>query len=327
MSNELEDIIRQLCVNGPINYKRFIDTCLYHPEHGYYRKKSKRIGRNSGCDFYTSQSLGNVFSKIVIDAIESLIKQPLKEYHFIEIGSEPYKPFLDNTLVQKFKGITSIKPGDPIELKNTPTIIFSNEWLDALPFHRMIYLNNKWKERGIGLCDNNHLTDKILKTFSSEIKNFKYEFPKDSSEGYELDFSPLIIEQIENIFKQDWSGLFLAFDYGKSWSDLTQRTPNGTARTYRKHNLGTNLLKNIGNTDITADICWDFVEDTIKKYNHNMCKIESQESFFIKHSSKSIKEIIEKDRFKFSKDKLTLMELLHPGNMGQRFQAIYAIRN
>ena len=125
---------------------------------------------------------------------------------------------------------------------------------------------------------------------------------------------------------QKWTGLVMLFDYGKTWQEISTQMPNGSARTYHKHKQGTDLLQNPGECDITFDICWDFVQDIIKDNKVAETHLQSQESFFVHHAEECMKNILSDAQFAFSKNKQTLLELIHPANMGQKFQTLHAIR-
>jgi len=61
---ELSELIRQrIRENGPVSFRDFMETALYHPEQGYYMAKREKIGASG--DFYTSCCLGPVFGAMI----------------------------------------------------------------------------------------------------------------------------------------------------------------------------------------------------------------------------------------------------------------------
>ncbi len=327
MSYQLYNYLSKYSQKCPMNFKDFINQVLYHPTYGYYLKDAIRIERKPSSDFYTSESLGSVFTDLVMSSIKSLLSTDnLSEYHFIEIGAEPNKSLISKLDFNPFKKCSVIRPYDKIFLDEEPTILFANEWLDAIPFHRIIYKQNRWYERGIIIDNKNNLTETILDEMSIEVKSLLDKLPSNSIDGYQIDIAPEIKNQILDIFNQPWSGLMLIFDYGKTWNDIIMNMPQGSARTYHKHTQGTNLLEKIGEQDITADICWDFVTEALEISNITNYDLRSQESFFVNYSSEVIQDILSESKFSISSSKQTLLELIHPTNMGQRFQALYALK-
>ena len=64
----------------------------------------------------------------------------------------------------------------------------------------------------------------------------------------------------------------------------------------------------------------------LKEAGLNNVTLESQESFLVQRAGKAAEAIVSGSAGKFSADRQTLMELIHPANMGQRFQVLWARR-
>lgn len=334
----LVDHLRSIVgADGLISYNTFIEEVLFAPEIGYYMKEESRVGRNSKTDFYTAESLGPVFKKLVVAAVKKLLGDAdCGQFTFVEIGAEPGKGLFerDDNVYHSFKNTKIIRPGQEIQIP-PKSIVFANELLDAQPFHRLIYKNGQWKELGVRIqCDNNVLSEEFLPELSDEVKEILEQLPNEVDEGYQLDL-PLEAENLlESIVAQDWKGLIILFDYGLSWEDLIYNRPQGTARAYYKHKQHNDLLANIGNQDITCHICWDPLIEIIKNHHFIRPELQRQESFFVHNASSAIEEIINAKIDKsgtvmemgFNYDKQTLHELIHPGHMGHKFQVLWALR-
>jgi SAM-dependent MidA family methyltransferase len=125
---------------------------------------------------------------------------------------------------------------------------------------------------------------------------------------------------------QAWTGLFLAFDYGKSWEELLFSAPEGTARAYRNHTQGNDLLAFPGEQDLTCHVCWDWIRDALLERGFASPTVESQEAFFVHHAGAYIADMTAREAGRLSRDKLSLLQLIHPAHMGQKFQALWALR-
>lgn len=320
-------ILKENCSKGPISYRDFIELALYHPKAGYYSANRSRVGHSRSSDFYTAESLGSVFSQLVIDSARTLLnKENLSDYHFVEIGAEPNYSLLDALPENPFVRHSVLRPGDSLSVNGEPCIIFANEWLDALPFHRLRYHNNAWRERAVYLNAAGILEETFLDALSPALLTSVKSLPKQSSQGYEIDLSPEVEIRINQLMEQNWSGLLLLFDYGKTWNELTQHMPNGSARTYAQHQQGSDLLKSVGDCDITFDICWDCIQEVLESKHTLSSDLKSQEAFFVHYASQTIKDILSQSKFSISREKATLLELIHPTNMGQKFQVLHALR-
>lgn len=317
--------LRTRCADGPISYRDYIATVLYADNVGYYTQSAERVGRSPRHDFYTAESLGQVFARLVSTAAEDLIGSDTAHHNFVEIAAEPGSSLLGHLSNHPFKQEILLRQGYPIKVEGS-VVIFANEWLDALPFHRLIFKNGRWRERGVHLNDDGELAETLLSDLSPSVQQVANRLPEQIEEGYELDL-PLESEKaLSNLLEQEWSGLLLLFDYGRTWQALLQDHPSGTARTYKKHEQGNNLLEDPGTLDITCDVCWTPLQAQLEAAGFNRVTLENQESFLVQRAQRAAQAIVEAGVGNFSTERQTLMELIHPANMGQRFQVLWGLR-
>ncbi len=324
--NELWDQLQTSCANGPISYCDYIDLALYADGCGYYTKDRERVGRSPDRDFYTAESLGKVFARLVTTAARDLLGEATASRStFIEIAAEPGSELLSLVESPPFTDSRVIRQGDPI-CADGPVVIFANEWLDALPFHRLIFQDGQWHERGVRLNADQQLEDVLLDRFTPEVAAISERLPEKALEGYELDL-PLAAEAaIADLLAQDWTGMLLLFDYGKTWQALSTDCPVGTARTYHRHTQANDLLDQPGKKDITCDVCWDPLADLLTEKGLQSVTLETQESFLVQRAQRAAESIITDTAGMFSPERQTLMELIHPAHMGRRFQVLWGLR-
>lgn len=323
---EIINLLRRQMQSGPISYREYIDCVLYAEGAGYYTRPRKRVGRNAESDFYTAESLGEVFSQLITAAAADLLPAGrAAETTFVEIAAEPEASLLGCLPRHPFAGHEVIRQGEPINLSG-PVVVFANEWLDALPFHRLIFRDGRWRERGVRLGPEGALQEVLLQELSAPVQAAAGRLPDALEDGYELDW-PLEAEAaLARILRQDWSGLILLLDYGQTWTSLLQDHPSGTARTYRNHTQGSNLLEAPGACDITCDVNWTPLQLQLEQAGMHPVSLESQESFFVRRAQGAAAGIVEESAGQFSPARQTLMQLIHPANMGQRFQALWGLR-
>lgn len=314
---------------GQLNYRDFIQLALYDSEYGYYRRDTQRVGRNQDADFYTSQSLGQVFGLLVVEAVQQLLETNsqgpinLADWTWVEVGYESDAGWWTDGDCP-FKEVLRIGPGDDMHISG-PSVVFSNELFDAQAFHRLLYIGGEWKELGVD-CSGPELKETVLPELSEEVHAFRHDLPLESQEGYLLDLPLATRSLMKQLTKQDWTGLLVALDYGKSWPELAHDFPQGTARAYFKHEQSSNLLIQPGLQDITCHICWDWLKEELEKARFQNCRVESQEAFFVKHAARQIEQIITAKPGAFDTQRQTLMHLIHPATMGQQFQVLSAYR-
>lgn len=304
-----------------LSYRDFIKTVLYDPQLGYYTKNKNRVGRSPKSDFYTAESLGPVFRDLVLASIHSILgaQTSLSDYTFIELGPEPQQQLLAE-YSHPFKDTLSFRPSEEIQIPQN-SIIFANEILDAQPFHRLIWKTNQWREIGVNITRDT-LTETLLDQNSFDTSSL----PPAPQEDYIIDYPRDAELLLTQIVEKTWSGLLLFFDYGHVNQVLLNDFPQGTARAYFQHTQQNNLLSNLGEQDITCHVWWDPLIQILKKHNFTHPSLFSQERFFMTQATNIIENIITRNPEKFDPKRQTLKELLHPGNMGMKFQVLWANR-
>jgi SAM-dependent MidA family methyltransferase len=304
--------------NGVLTFAEFMEVALYGPGVGYYRRDRPRVGYGEGTDFLTATASAPLFGRLVVAACGGLLGgSPLSGFDFVEVGAEPGAGILSGD-AHPFRSARQVRAGDPLEIEG-PSVVFSNELFDAQPFRRFRRSGGAWQEIRVRVEDEG-LSETELP--SGGIP----ELPGTAPEGYVVDAPVGAAALAAFIAAQPWSGLFLAFDYGKTWEEISTSTPEGTARSYRRHVQGNDLLAHAGDQDLTCHVCWDWLGDALRSRDFRDPRIESQEAFFARHCGPTIEAIAAAEAGRLSRDKLSLLQLLHPAHMGQRFQALWAVR-
>jgi len=328
-SPEFLEAFRQSAgAGGALPFVRFMDLALYHPSVGYYARRRRRIGRGADTDFFTATSLGPLFGELVAEACQTLLgPHPASHHAFIEIGAESAGDQPGGVLAgatHPFAAVVDLPLGRPLALPS-PAVVFSNELFDAQPCHRLVREGGRWCEIGVALRAES-LQETVLAELTPEVSAVFPRLPASAPEGYRLDL-PLAAGQLAaRIAALPWTGLFVAFDYGKSWRELAENTPNGTARAYSHHAQGNDLLARPGEQDLTCHVCWDWISAALSAHGFAAPVLESQEAFFVHHAAPALRRLTVTEAGGLSSRKLAALQLLHPGNMGQKFQVLWARR-
>ena len=314
------DALRAKAAGRPaIDFAEFMAFALYDPKAGYYRRDRRRIGYGPGADFLTASSSAPLFGKLIVAACEELLAPAaLREFEFVEVGAERGAGIL-NGLSHPFRSARLVGVADALNLAG-PSVVFSNELFDAQPFRRFRYRLGAWRELGVSL-QGPGLSEVELPTGP-----LPRELPASAPEGYGIDAPLAAVSLARTLADLPWTGLFLAFDYGKSWEELLYSTPEGTARTYRNHAQANNLLAFPGEQDLTCHICWDWIRDALIEKGFASPTVESQEAFFVHHAGGYIADLTAREAGRLSREKQSLQQLIHPAHMGQKFQALWALR-
>ena len=309
---------RNADANGTMSFARFMEIALYDPQVGYYRRKRTRVGYVPGTDFFTSSTSGAVFGELVSAACTTLLRSADRDpgaHMFVELGAEPESAGLLTGVTHPFAGARTVRVGEASSLAGD-CVVFSNELFDAQPFVRTLFRDGQWREIGVRL-EHDRLAEIELPSPFTEPP---------STEGYHLDRPIAAAELADRISGQPWRGLFVAVDYGKTWRELAETTPAGTARAYSLHTQSNDLLAHPGGQDLTCHICWDWMANALTRHGFAAPMLEFQETFFVRHAEAFIAAASAADAPRFSPRKLALLQLLHPAHMGQKFQVMHAVR-
>lgn len=313
--------------DGFIELPDFVETALYHPEHGYYRQTRQRVGKAPQSDFYTSVTLRESFAEIVVEAAAALLEDAglaPQDTAWIELGAEPGGALLSDDTPHPFRSLSAIGIGQDIDLPQQ-ALVFSNELFDAQPFRQVRFDGSKWVEFGVKQ-EADRYTWAPRPEPSAEAALYIEALPADLPAGYTADLPTGSLSLGRQLLSRSWSGGFIAFDYGKTWQALSQDTPQGSARGYFRHKQLPDILDAPGSTDITHHICWDHLQEALREAGFHALSLQSQEAFIVHRAPRFLQKAFDPQLPAFATIRQKLKELMHPAMMGQKFQALSAVR-
>lgn len=301
-----------------LRYDDFVHLALYDPIGGYYRAGRRRVGRAPGTDFYTASTSGRWFGELVVAASVTLLRgRSPAGLTFVEIGAEPETTVLEG-VVHPFAAAEVRRLGDPLNLDGS-LIVFSNELFDAQPFRRFVVEGGNWCELGVRLAGENFDEVKLGPVQEPWL-------PPVGRDRYHFDAPRAAIDLLNRLLEPSWKGVFIACDYGKSLRELAEATPQGTARTYWKHQQSNELLSRPGEQDLTVHVCWDWLVECLQQHGCQAVSVTSQEAFFMRHAASYLESSLAAEGGLRSPRKQALLQLLHPAHLGQKFQVLSAER-
>jgi len=309
-------------------FVEFMQHCLYHPQEGYYTTHRQRVGAQTKSDFITNLSVRSLFAPAVVEAVANLLPcKDLSRYTFCEIGAEPDSslldgidhPFAEIRVIRQRDGLTTLPEGD--------YVLFANEWLDALPFVRLIQRDGTWQEIFVTINpDTGQLAYVERPPATEDAITLSTTLAGPYPDGYQVDLSLQAERRLQPFLASVRKGLFLTFDYGSTWEAITSALPQGTGRAYRKHQVSRDLLGYPGEQDLTCNVCWDRISEVLAKNGFTPGPIYRQEAFFMKFSSSFLREVMEKKGPEAIREKARIMQLIHPAHMGAAFQVLTGVR-
>ena len=301
-----------------------MDNCLYS-KFGFFNTDVVRSSKEG--DFLTSPEVSEYFGLI----IANFINEKIKDGHILEVGAgtgslakeivknvdkdlyllESSTTALANLKNKKFQA--EEKPEQFSDKKID--IIYMNELLDNVPCSIGVHKDNKWYEKIIN-------TNKEKFEYDlAEIREENYEWIKKYNlqpmEGIELEIqlnSEKLLNNFIDIFNPKY---FLIFDYGYEYKDRDKKPYESLIRTYKEHHLSSEPLELPGETDITYDVNFTFVEKYFESKGYKV-ELMLQTNFLDKYGFENIYKKLKENYQKFSdieklkiKSQLVGLEAIH----------------
>jgi len=351
-----QTIEQEIHQRGPIPFSRYMELCLYHPELGYYSRNAQQFGKAG--DFYTSSDVHAVFGRLLarqFDEMWRALGSP-EQIALLELGPGrglfaqdvldwSHKKFQDffralhYVLVERSVALRGriketlgrhIESGkaelaaldhlDEASASDTPTIVFANEFFDALPVEIL-------SAKGSLRIDTR---DRCFQTWaqpSPEELEFidRYSVHPLPDERIE---APLAAQQtMDRIAAKIQRSFILAIDYGYTREEQLAGRHRGTLKALRQHLVSANPYEAPGEQDITADVNFTALAAAAEKHGMQTQKLITQSQFLMgigeaNQFADAFKECrLPQERAKVA---LQLKHLVTPAGMGESFQVLIA---
>ena len=327
-----------------ITLDKFIDFALYNKKFGYYMKKNP-FGRKG--DFTTAPNISRLFSEIIAIWIVSFWKSigSPKNFNLIELGAgngemmkdmlesfEQFPTFMKSCnifIYEKSPNLIKIQKKkikkDKINwlskidnIKKNPTLFIANEFFDSISIKQFIKIDKIWYEKFVNIKNKNKaffFNKKVnMKNYEKKI-NFKVSSNQNFVEYSETGVNYL--RSISKFLKKNKGGL-LIIDYGYFGKKM-----KNTLQAISNQNFS-NVLENIGDSDITHNINFNLFKKIIKKIGGLSHKTTTQGYFLTKMGINERAEIISRKLTFLKKADLyyRLKRLIDKKQMGELFKVM-----
>jgi SAM-dependent MidA family methyltransferase len=352
-----QKIEQEIHERGPIPFSRYMELCLYDPDLGYYSRNVEQFGKSG--DFYTSSDVHAVFGRLLarqfdemwrvlgspqcIELIElgagrGLFAQDVlgwsekkfpdffRALRYVLVESSPaLRERIKSTLKPHFDSgkaeLTEFDPGKEESSRKKPTIVFANEFFDALPVE---ILSAKGSLR-IDLRDGRFL-ESWAETSYEELE-FLDRYAIHPGPGERIEASLVAQHFTDRIATGIDHGFITAIDYGYTREELLAGRHRGTIKAIRQHSVGANPYEAPGEQDITADVNFTALAVAAEKHGMRTHKLVTQSQFLLgigeaNHFADAFEECrLPQERAKVA---LQLKHLVTPAGMGESFQVLVA---
>ena len=256
-----QKIEQEIRARGPIPFSRYMELCLYDPEHGYYSRNAAQFGKAG--DFYTSSDVHAVFGRLlarqfdemwrVLGSPEKITLQELgpgrglfaedvldwsekkfpvfyRALHYALVETSPaLRPRIEQTLGRHFESgraaFLSAEGRIPAS-----GIVFANEFFDALPMEIVSTHGSLRIEAHDG-----HFVETWVPASAEELEFLdRYSIHPEPGERVEV---PLQSQRHMMSAASLERGFVVAIDYGYAREEQLAGRHRGTIKAIRQHSV------------------------------------------------------------------------------------------
>ena len=356
--NELRNKIElEIQEHGPIPFSRYMELCLYDPELGYYSRNVMQFGKAG--DFFTSSDVHAVFGRLMARQFEEMWRTLASPERIVvrEVGpgrgafaqdvmdwSEKKFPAFFSALTYELveqscalrerisetlaarlsSGKATLGVSDDVapgpSTKSAPTIVFANEFFDAIPVEVISPSGSLRIESREG-----RFTETWQSASAEELEFMdRYSVHPEPQERVEACLqSQTLMSSICDIER----GFVVAIDYGYTRDEQLAGRHRGTVKAIRQHSMSSNPYEAPGEQDITADVNFTALQAAAKHQGCEVHKLITQSQFLMGiGEANQFADAFEDCRLPQERAKvaLQLKHLVTPAGMGESFHVMIA---
>ena len=337
---------------GPIPFAEFMDAALYHPEHGYYSSGRAAIGREG--DFFTSVSVGPLFGCLLARQFIEMWERLGAPDSFGMVEQGAHDGTLASDILTALRVIspscfqslsyTIVEPVPRLrgqqqcalaaysqvkwaasldEITPCSGVFFSNELLDAFPFHvvRWSAARQSWNERRVDWqADRLTWVDGPLS--SAALSERLARLPHPLPDGYTTEIrlgTDRWLAQVADRLRQGW---LLVIDYGyPRYEYFRPERINGTMSGYARHQRVSDLLAAPGGCDLTAHVEFTSLIEQAASHGLSLTAFTDQHRFAAGLASLHFPDTEEMTPQR-DRDLRAFKTLMHPEMLGAAFKVV-----
>ena len=269
LAAEIRERIRR---DGPLSVAAYMELCLNHPTHGYYR-----CGRPIGAegDFVTAPEVSQMFGELIglwCAAVWQTVGRP-QDVRLVELGPgrgtlladalravETVPPFRDAIDLHLVESSESLRTEQSARLGHAqptwherfetvppgPVLIVANEFFDALPIRQYERVGDSWRERMVTISP----SSEKLRFSAADTATAGFECLRAAPAGSIVEQAPArdaLAAALARRIAAD-GGAALIVDYGHDWPGIGDTLQ--AVKRHRRHGV----LDDPGDADLTAHV-------------------------------------------------------------------------
>jgi len=336
---------------GPIPFSRYMETCLYHPQFGYYSRPAEQFGKAG--DFYTSSDVHAVFGRLLARQFEEMwralgsperivIKElgpgrGLFAQDVMDWAEKKFPDFFRALQYELVEQSPALRQRNAGTLKrhfdsgqaafgsleqhgDCPGIVFANEFFDAIPVEVVSASGSLRIDARDG-----KFVESWAAVSPQELQYLdRYSVRPEEAERLEV---PLQSQELISAAVGFERGFVVVVDYGYTRQEQLAGRHRGTIKAIRQHAVSGSPYEAPGEQDITADVNFTALAAAAEQRGFRAEKLVTQSQFLMGIGENTqFADAFEDCRLPQERAKvaLQLKHLVTPAGMGESFHVLVA---
>ena len=311
-----------------------MEYCLYHPREGYYRRGSSEIIGREG-DYITSPHTHEVFAHCLADYFHAWFLHLDKPVPFqvceLGAGAGRLAEQILSYLPTAFPGLSEVIDYLEIDVdrgdlpEEVTGIVFSNEFFDALPVHRVCLSGGELKELHV-VQEGEEFREASGPLSDPRIGTCLKEAFRELKEDWIYEVNLRMLNVLRVLDQRIGRGAVLTIDYGYTEREYrAMPRPAGTLACYRDHQVSYNPYDHPGEQDMTCHVHWGMLMRAGRALGWKNQELMTQRDFLM-GTGLGERLIQEETAGLFSTDRLSarleMKELLIPGGISDTLKVL-----
>jgi len=200
--------------------------------------------------------------------------------------------------------------------------VLSNEFVDALPVHRVRRVGGNLREVLVEL-DGDRFVEVLGEPSTPELAAYLAWSDITLAEGQEIEVNLAALCWLKEVAALLARGFVLTIDYGYQATDLRAgRFPHGSLMAYRRHVAHTDLYQAVGEQDLTAHVNWTALMRRGEELGLRLVGLTSQARFLLALGILERAAAWGDDESQAARARRAAWQLVAPGGLGETFQVL-----
>jgi SAM-dependent MidA family methyltransferase len=289
--------------SGPVTFARFMQRALYEPGLGYYAVTHERPTREG--DFLTAPELHPIFGSAVARQVDEMWQRLGEPADFVVREYGAGRGTLGAAMAERSQ-YQPVEAGEDRPTQPMVGVVAANEFLDALPVHRVTVQAGRLQEVFVGWSAG-HFVDVVRDLSDARLAEWFERRSIKLVEGQRAEVNLAMLDWLAELGRTLTRGYVLIFDYGLPADELYgSKRLTGTLRAFRSHHVSSDVLGGVGRQDLTAHVDLDALAGGARAAGLQVIGRTTQAEFLV---GVGLSELLEQERARAGEDWAKQLEL------------------